>query len=178
MGHFDELLVNKLESLSSKVAGRGAEALIPSLDGLAAATVNTAASLTATANQISVNNFTGAAAQAVTLPAAAVGDVVVYVMSVDTTGGTNTLSFDCAGSDAYKTGSVVESRNSSVLIYDTSDAGETLLTYTPANAATNYISQGSKFIFWCSEAGLWNVHLEAKSNPASTGLTGATAFGA
>ena len=172
------MLVNNLESLSSKVAGRGTEALIPSLDGLTAATVNTAGTITAVANQISVNNFTGAAAQAVTLPAAVVGDVVVYVMSVDTTGGTNALSFDCAGSDAYKTGSVVESRNSSTLVYDTSTAGETLLTYTPANAVTNYVSQGSKFIFWCSEAGRWNVHLEAKSNPASTGLTGATAFGA
>ena len=177
MGHFDELSAKIVVAASAEVAGRDSERLVPSLDGLAAATVNTSGTLTAVANQISVNNFTGAAAQAVTLPAASIGDVVVYVMSVDTTGGTNALSFDCAGSDAYKTGSVVESRDSNVLIYDTSTAGETLLTYTPANAATNYVSQGSKFIFWCSEAGLWNVHLEAKSNHASTGLTGATAFG-
>ena len=178
MGHIDELLVNKLGAASAEVAGRGSERLVPSLDGLAAATVNTAGTITAVANQISVNNFTGAAAQVVTLPAASIGDVVVYALSVDTTGGTNKLSFDCAGSDAYKTGSVLESRNTNVLIYDTSDAGETLIEYTPADAATNYISQGSKFIFWCSEAGLWNVHLEAKSNPASTGVTGATAFAA
>ena len=178
MGHFDELSAKNVIAASAEVAGRGSERLVPSLDGLAAATVNTAGTLTAVANQISVNNFTGAAAQVVTLPAASIGDVVVFALSVDTTGGTDKLSFDCAGTDAYKTGSVIESRATNVLTYDTSTAGETLIEFTPANAVTNYISQGSKFIFWCSEAGLWNVHLEAKPNPASTGITGATAFAA
>ena len=51
----------------------------------------------------------GAAAQAVTLPAATVGTYVVHYQSDDTTGGTNTLTFTCAGNDVYRTGSKVES---------------------------------------------------------------------
>ena len=51
------------------------------------------------------------------------------------------------------------------------------VTYTPANAVTNFVSQGSIFYFWCTTAAFWNVQLFAKANPASTGLTGACAFG-
>ena len=152
--------------------------VLPSLNGLTAATANTSGTTTGVNGQLHVKNFTGAAAEVVTLPAAQVGARLAFVMSVDTTGGTNTLIFDCAGSDAYTTGQVIESRNSNVIVYDTSGAGETRITYTPANAVTNYISQGSIFYFWCTVAGLWNIQLNAKSNPASTGLTGATVFAA
>ena len=34
------------------------------------------------------------------------------MQAVDTTGGTNTLTFDAAGSDVWATGSVIESRSS------------------------------------------------------------------
>jgi hypothetical protein len=183
---YDE--TNNEVDIASKVAVTGnvsssglvlAKNVVPSLHGLAIATVATAGTLTYANNTITINDFDGGAAQAVTLPAATQGSIVVHMQTDDTTsGGVNTLSFDCAGSDAYETGSVVESRNSNVVVYDTSTAGETLLTYTPAAAATNYISQGSQFIFWCVTDGLWFVHLNAKSNPASTGLTGACLFGA
>ena len=125
-----------------------------------------------------IKNFTGAAQEIVTLPAAAVGARLAYVMSVDTTGGTAVLRFDCAGSDVYTTGQIIESRDSNIVVYDTSAAGETLLQYTPADAVTNYISQGSIFYFWCTTAGQWNVQLEPRYNPASTGLTGACVFAA
>jgi len=82
----------------------------PDLTSLTATVVATAAALTYTANVITVNNFTGAAAQAVTLPAATVGTVVVHYQSDETAGGVNTLKFTCAGSDVYRTGSKVESR--------------------------------------------------------------------
>jgi hypothetical protein len=151
--------------------------LTPSLSGLTATTQNTSGTTTGVVETLHVKNFTGLAAEAVTLPAATVGVRLAYVMSVDTTGGIETLSFDCAGSDAFATGQIIESRAANVVTYDTSTVGETLLTYTPANAVTNFVSQGSIFYFWCTTAAFWNVQLFAKANPASTGLTGACAFG-
>ena len=152
--------------------------IVPSLAGMTATATATAGTITAVANVIAINPFTGAAAQVVTLPAAIVGVRVAYIMSVDTTGGTATLTFDSAGSDAFRTGTIVESRATNAVVYDTSTAGEAKVVFTPANAVTNYVSQGSVWMFWCSTAGLWDMNLNAKSNPASTGLTGATAFGA
>ena len=146
--------------------------------GLTATTQNTSGTTTGVVETLHIKNFTGAAAEVATLPAAAVGARLAYILTVDTTGGTNTLIFDCAGSDAFATGSVIESRNSNVVVYDTSTAGETRITFTPANNANNYISQGSIFYFWCTTAGVWNVQLVPKSNPAGTGLVGATVFAA
>ena len=152
--------------------------IIPGLTGLTASTVATATTLTYAANTITVNNYTGAAAQTVTLPAARAGVVVVHAQSVDTTGGTAKLIFDCAGSDVLATGSVIESRATSVLTIDTSTAGETRLEYTPANAVTNLFSQGSYLYFSCAQDGTWTIAYKMQPNPASTGLTGAFAFAA
>ena len=55
----------------------------PDLTSLTATVVATAATLTYTANVITVNNYTGGAAQAVTLPAATVGTIVVHLQSKD-----------------------------------------------------------------------------------------------
>ena len=152
--------------------------IIPGLTGLTVSTVGTATSLTYAANTITVNNYTGAAAQTVTLPKAEAGVVVVHAQSVDTTGGTAKLIFDCAGSDVLATGSVIESRATTVLTIDTSTAGETRLEYTPANAVTNLFSQGSYIYFSCTQDGTWTVAYKMQPNPASTGVTGAFAFAA
>ena len=56
-------------------------------------------------------NYTGAAAASTTLPAATAGTVCVYMQAVDTTGGTNTLTFNAAGTDVWATGSIIESRS-------------------------------------------------------------------
>jgi hypothetical protein len=71
--------------------------LTPSLTGLSATAKATATNVTYVAG-INVNPFTGAAAQTTTLPAATVGVVVVHAQSVDTTGGTATLTFNCSRS--------------------------------------------------------------------------------
>jgi hypothetical protein len=152
--------------------------IIPGLTGLTASTVATATTLTYAANTITVNNYTGAAAQTVTLPAAKAGVVVVHAQSVDTTGGTSTLIFDCAGSDALATGSVVESRTTNAVSFDTSTAGETRLVYTPANAVTNLFSIGSKIFFSCTQDGIWTINYDFKMNPASSGTTGTFTFAA
>jgi hypothetical protein len=99
----------------------------PPLFGLTATTVATATTLTYAKNVITVNNYTGAAAQTVTLPAAEQGVIVVHAQSVDTTGGTAKLIFDCAGTDVLATGSVFESRATNAVTFDTSTAGETRL---------------------------------------------------
>ena len=145
----------------------------PSLNGLAVTAKATGATVTYVAG-INVNPFTGAAQQVTTLPAATVGVVVVHAQSVDTTGGTNFLSFDCAGTDAYETGSVIESRTGAAVVFDTSTAGETLLKFTPAGAATNLFSIGSYIYFTCTTTGLWNVSFNFQ--PIGAGTTGAFLF--
>jgi len=147
----------------------------PSLNGLAVTAKATGATVTYVAG-INVNPFTGGAQQITTLPAATAGVVVVHSQSVDTTGGTAFLSFDCAGSDAYETGSVIESRTSSAVVFDASTAGETLLKYTPANATTNLFSIGSYIYFTCTTAGLWNISFNFQ--PLGAGTTGTFVFAA
>jgi hypothetical protein len=148
----------------------------PPLFGLTATTRNTAATLTYVKNVISINNFTGAAAQTVTLPAAEQGVIVVHSQSVDTTGGTLKLIFDCAGTDTFATGSVFESRATAAVTFATSTAGQTNLEYTPANAATNLFSIGSYIYFTCVQNGTWYISYDFKSIGAGT--TGAFAFAA
>jgi hypothetical protein len=152
--------------------------IVPGLTGLTATTVATATTLTYTKNVVTVNNYTGAAAQTVTLPKAEAGVIVVHAQSVDTTGGTAKLIFDCAGTDVFATKSIIESRATSILTLDTSTAGETSLEYTPANAITNLFSQGSYLYFSCAEEGTWTIAYKMQPNPASTGVTGAFAFAA
>ena len=147
---------------------------MPDLTGLSISDVATASTLTLAADTISVINYTGAAACAATLPAATAGTVVVYCQAVDTTGGTATLSFDCAGSDAYATGSVIESRGSSEVTFDTSASGETLLTFTPANATTNLLTIGGQIAFICYEDGTW--HIASSLARETTQVKGAFVF--
>ena len=152
--------------------------IVPGLTGLTASTVATATTLTYAVNTITVNNYTGAAAQTVTLPAARAGSVVVHAQSVDTTGGTSKLIFDCAGTDVFATKSIIESRATSILTLDTSTAGETSLEYTPANAITNLFSQGSYLYFSCAEDGTWTIAYKMQTGGSNSGLTGAFAFAA
>ena len=147
---------------------------MPDFTGLSISDVATGSTLTLAADTISVINYTGAAACAATLPAATQGTVVIYCQSKDTTGGTATLSFDCAGSDAYATGSVIESRNSDEVTFDTSAAGETLLTFTPANATTNLLTVGGQIAFICYEDGTW--HIASSLARETTQVKGAFVF--
>ena len=147
---------------------------MPDLTGLSVSDVATASSLTLAADTISIVNYTGAAAAACTLPAATQGTIVVYAQAKDTTGGTATLTFDAAGSDVWATGSVIESRGSSEVTFDTSAAGETQLVFTPANAATNLFTTGSMIAFICYEKGTW--HIASKVGGAADATTGVFAF--
>ena len=146
--------------------------LKPDLTSLTATVVATSGTLTYAANVITVNNYTGLAAQAVTLPAATVGTVVVHAQSDDTTGGVLALTFTCAGSDVYRTGSKVDSRTTGAAsTIDTSAASETILTYTPANAATNSLTHGCYLYFTCYEKGIWDFAYDlSRANDADTGL--------
>ena len=147
---------------------------LPDLTGLSLSDVATSSTITLAVDTISYVNYTGAAACAATLPAAAAGSVVVYVQTKDTTGGTATLSFDCAGDDVYKTGSIIESRGSSEVSFDSSAASETLLTFTPANASTNLLTTGCKLYFVCYEKGTWTIAYDLATE--TTQVTGTFAF--
>ena len=149
---------------------------MPDLTGLSISDVATASTLTLAADTISVVNYTGAAACAATLPAATAGTIVIYCQSKDTTGGTATLTFNAAGSDVWATGSVIESRNSNEVTFDTSTAGETQLVFTPANAATNLLTTGGQIAFICYEDGTW--HIATSLARETTQVTGAFAFAA
>ena len=157
------------------VAGSVFSGGMPTLGGLTVTAKATSGTVSYVAG-ININPFTGGAQQVTTLPAATVGVVCIHAQSVDTTGGTAFLSFDCAGTDAYETGSIIESRTSSAVTFDASTAGETLLKFTPANAATNLMSIGSYIYFTCTTAGLWNVSYNFQSLGAGT--TGTFVFAA
>ena len=148
---------------------------MPDLTGLALNDLATG-TITLDDNSLNVVNYTGAAAAVATLPAAEAGSVCVYVQAKETAGGTNTLTFNAAGDDVWATGSVIESRNSNEVTFDISTAGETQLVFTPANAATNLFTIGSKIAFICYEKGTW--HIASEMGGAPTLLTGAFAFAA
>jgi hypothetical protein len=110
------------------------------------------------------------------LPAATVGTRVAYVQSVDTTGGTNTLTFDALGTDAWVTGSLIETRTADAVTFDTSTAGEGQLVFTAANATTNFFTIGSVLYFSCTQKGLWHIGLDSAKDPLA--VKGAFAFAA
>ena len=145
--------------------------LKPDLASLTATAVATGTSLTYTANVITINNYTGAAAQAVTLPAATAGTKVVHFQTLDVANASlATLSFVCAGSDVFRTGSKVQSTAGAASTMDTSAADETTLTYTPVNAATNILTLGCYLYFTCNENGTWQfAHDLAKYTTATAG---------
>ena len=147
----------------------------PTLAGQTVTAKATGATITYVAG-INVNPFTGAAQQITTLPAATVGVVCIHAQSKDTAGGTAFLRFDCAGTDAFATGSVIESTATNALTFDVSAAGETELKFTPANAATNCMSTGSRIYFYCTTAGIWNISTDLRA--VGTGVTGVFAFAA
>ena len=149
---------------------------MPDLTGLLLADTATAANITIADGIIATVNYTGAAACAVALPAATKGAIAVYVQAKDTAGGTATLTFDAAGSDVWATSSLIESRAANEVTFDTSTAGETQLVFTPANAATNLFTTGSKIAFMCFEDGTW--HIATEMTGAAAAVTGAFAFAA
>ena len=147
---------------------------MPDLTGLAKADVATGAGFAFAADTMTIVNYTGAAAASTTLPAATAGTVCVYMQAVDTTGGTNTLTFDAAGTDVWATGSVIESRAADEVDYDISTAGETQLVFTPVNAATNLFTTGSMIAFICYETGTWTI--ASRMSGAAGAIKGAFAF--
>tara|TARA_B100002019_G_scaffold22006_1_gene16707 strand:- start:1173 stop:1730 length:558 start_codon:yes stop_codon:yes gene_type:complete len=149
---------------------------MPDLTGLALNDLATGSSIELDDNSLNVVNYTGAAACAATLPAAEAGSVCVYVQALDTAGGTNTLTFDAAGSDVWATGSVIESRGSDEVTFDISTAGETQLVFTPVDAATNLFTTGSMIAFICYEKGTW--HIASKMTGSDDAVKGAFAFAA
>ena len=167
--------------MATKIASTGAittrmSSGMPDLTGLLLADTATAANIAIADGIIAVVNYTGAAACACALPAATKGAIAVYVQAKDTTGGALTLTFDAAGSDVFATGSLIESRAAAEVTFDTSAAGETKLTFTPANAATNLFTTGSKIAFMCFEDGTW--HIASEMGGAADATTGAFAFAA
>ena len=135
-----------------------------------------ATSITATAG-IEIVDYTGANAVTITLPAAKLGEVYIYVQACDTAGGTDALTFDCAGDDVIETGSLSETRSGSEVLFDTSIAGETKLAYTPTNTVNNMFSIGSRIVWTCVNAGKWMVDVQPRAYPNGAGTTGTMLFG-
>ena len=142
--------------------------LKPDLTSLTATVVATGTTKTYTKNVITINNYTGATTQAVTLPAATQGDIVVHAQSKDTTGGVTVLTFTCAGSDVFATGSKVESTAAALMTMDTSDASETKLTFTPASATTNILTIGCYLYFTCITKGTWHFAYDLAAHELAT----------
>jgi hypothetical protein len=149
---------------------------MPDLTGLTVTDLATGGAMTFINNSLNVTNYAGGAAAVGTLPAATAGDVCVYVQAVDTTGGTNTLTINAAGTDVWATGSVIESRAGGEVTFDISTAGETQLVFTAAAAATNLLTTGSMIAFICYETGTWTI--ASKMGGAADATTGAFLFAA
>ena len=149
---------------------------MPDLTGLTLTDTGTATNITLVNNSLNVVDYTGGAACAAALPAATQGSVCVYVQAKNTAGGTNTLTFNAAGSDVWATGSVIESRGSDEVTFDISTAGETQLVFTPVDANTNLFTTGSMIAFICYEKGTW--HIASKMTGAFDAVKGAFAFAA
>ena len=144
--------------------------------GMTHAAVSAGAGVALPADQVSTVNFTGAGACSMTLPTATPGTRVAYVQRVDTTGGTNTLTFDALTTDAWVTGSLIETRAADNVSYDTSTAGEGSLVFTAANATTIFFTIGSIVYFSCTTKGLWHVGLDSAKDPLA--VKGSFAFAA
>lgn len=145
--------------------------------GMTHAAVATGSGVSLPSGQVSTVNATGAAAAVFNLPAATVGTKVAYVQSVDVTGGTNTITFNADGTDAWVTGSLIESRATDAVIYDTSTAGEGQLVYTcGGSVTTNFFTIGSILYFSCWESGLWHIGLDSSKDPLA--VKGAFLFAA
>jgi len=160
----NELILSKLDVRNLTAHGKDIE-----VGSLAQATTATATTLVYPTG-VTLSNYTGAAAQAVTLPAAAVGAHVVHLQQVDTTGGTAVLSFDCAGDDLMGQGTLYSTASSKVTLVNI-DTAHTKITFTPANAVTNNFTTGSELVFYCEVAGVWTV-AQRKLAQAAAAVTG------
>tara|TARA_B110000977_G_scaffold55785_1_gene75996 strand:- start:205 stop:813 length:609 start_codon:yes stop_codon:yes gene_type:complete len=109
-------------------------------------------------DKVNAPTYTGGAALAAALPAAVAGAVLQFLFAEDPQGGTAALTINCAGDDAFETGSNVYTTTSNKILLDTSTAGETALAFTPANANTNIYDYGAIFEFVCVTTGLWHVN--------------------
>jgi len=148
--------------------------LKPTLEGLAVAAVT--GSVTYAANTISVSDYDGSAAVSILLPAATAGTVVVHAQGVDTNHATAAdLTFNCAGTDVWFTGSNIRTTTGG---FDTSVADETQLVYTPeaGGATTNLLTAGNMIYFWCTKAGEWHVAADLSTDVLAT--TGTFQFAA
>jgi hypothetical protein len=145
--------------------------------GMTHAAVTAGAGVSLPADQVSTVNSTGAGAASYILPAATPGTRVAYVQRVDVTGGTNTFTFDALTTDAWVTGSLIETRAADNVSYDTSTAGEGSLVYTcGGSVTTNFFTIGSILYFSCTEKGLWHVGLDSSKDPLA--VKGAFAWAA
>ena len=145
--------------------------------GLTAATVATGAAVSLAANTLNACNYTAAAAAVFNLPEATSGTTVVYCQSVDIIHATvATLTFNALGSNAWRTGTVMESRTTNAVSFVTSTAGQGALAFTPINATTNYFTIGSYLYFTCTEDGLWNIAFDFSKDPLA--VKGSAAFAA
>ena len=145
--------------------------------GMTHAAVATGAGVSLPANQVSTVNAAGGGAASFILPAATPGTRVAYVQRVDTTGGTATITFDALTTDAWVTGSFIETRATDAVSYDISTAGEGQLVYTGGGSVTtNFFTIGSILYFSCTEEGLWHIGLDSSKDPLA--VKGAFAFGA
>ena len=150
----NELILSKLEVQNLYAHGKDVD-----LGSLAQATTATASTLTYPLG-VTLSDYTGAAAQLVTLPPAQVGAHVVHLQQVDTT-----------GDDVIADGQTLYSTGSSKVILATTTGAHTRITFTPANAVTNVFTTGSELVFWCEAAGEWKV-AQRKLAQAAAAVTG------
>lgn len=158
MGHFDEMLVSKVEAQQVDAVlalGKGAafEQGVDPLPALkAVAVTDTAADsgFTITANAVTTIAWDAGATCAATIPAMKAGDFALLNFSAAPTGA-NAITFTCSGTDTFEANQVVHLRLATSGA-DRSVGTDAALAITPA--ATNCaFSIGSKVYFYCRQDG-------------------------
>ena len=149
--------------------------------GMATAAPAAAPAVALASNTAYMINYQGneGANTVLTLPEATVGNKVVVGLRNDIAAATNFLAIQCGTGDAFETGSLVPTAGAggvaAPISFDTSDEGETTLTYTPGiDNNSTLLTLGSEFYFYCTNKGRWHVHVSAATGPSDVNLNAST----
>tara|TARA_R110002167_G_scaffold297045_1_gene501398 strand:- start:54 stop:737 length:684 start_codon:yes stop_codon:yes gene_type:complete len=116
----------------------------------------------------------GNATSAVTLPAATVGNFVMWRQTAQADEA-NAITFTCAGTDNFEANQVVHAGGEIVGDVSAADASaDKALAITPAATNCGWGHTGSTCTFYCRTKGRWLVKLVGRN--LGTGVAGAVAF--
>ena len=145
----------------------------PALVAVALTSDQVDADPTLTSNAVHTSAFDGNEAVDMTLPAATVGNYVIYRQSAEADEAA-AIDFICAGTDTFEANQIVDLGGIATAQSDVSAAADVKLIITPTTANNGWGLPGSQVHFFCRQAGKWLV--KVSSPKEGTGAACALAF--